>query len=200
MQWQVSCIFYSGGVKKKMENRDYYRIQDVLPILVRKIDKETQNIKSRVIAGFMLSPTEIRPEEGESAVDPKVWSLLVEMDTKLNLVLEKLNLEFEGMGKAETKPINLSEGGMRFNANEKYEIGDLLEIKLLLHHCPFSAIALYGTVVRVGPLSPQEYEVGITFLEMEDDVHEILWRYILDRQRGMVRRQRERKMDEEPAA
>jgi len=183
---------------EKMENRDYYRIQDVLPILVHKIDKEIKNIKSRVIAGFMVAPTEILPEEGENAVDPKVWALLMEMNAKLNLILEKLNVQNEGLGLAETKPVNLSQGGIRFNTNEKYEPGDLLEIKLLLRHCPFSAVALYGTVVRVQTLSPQESEVGITFLEMEEEVHEVLWHYILDRQRGMVRRRRERQLD--PAA
>jgi len=185
---------------KKMENRNYYRIQDVLPILVNKIDKETKNIKSRVIAGFMVAPTEIRPEEGENAVHPKVWALLMEMNAKLNLILEKLNMEGEGLGQAETKPVDLSEGGMRLNTVEKYEPGDLVEIKLLLGQCPFSAIALYGTVVRVQPLSPREFEVGITFLEMEEEVHEVLWRYILDRQRGMVRRRQERKLDPESEA
>jgi hypothetical protein len=180
-----------------MENRDYYRIQDVLPILVKKIDPEAQHIKSRIIAGFMISPTEIRPEEGESALDPKVWALLVEMNAKLNMILEKLNVEFEGMAKAESKPVNLSEGGMCFHTTEPYVLGDLLEIKLLLRSCPFSAVAVYGSVVRVQAGSPPELEIGVTFLEMEEDVHDTLWRYILDRQRGMVRRQRERKMDPE---
>ena len=71
----------------------------------------------------------------------------------------------------------------------KYEVGDLIEVKLLLSRLPLIGLIVYGRVSRVSKIGQEEYEIGVVFLDIEDDVKEMLWRYILDRQRATLRKQ-----------
>jgi hypothetical protein len=177
---------------RPMENREYFRVQDAMPVVTRKVAKEEEQygIRSRIMPGFSIYQYAEAPAfEGEASTDPKLMNLLVEINTKLNLILQKLNIDSEGLNKAENKKVDLSEGGIRLNSRIKYDVGDLIEVKLLLSSLPYIGMILYGHVSRVKDVNAKEYEIVIVFLELEDDVREMLWKYLLDRQRGILRRQ-----------
>ena len=175
-----------------MENREYFRVKDVIPVVARKVHQEEEpGIRSTVIPGSSIyqNAATVSFDDGEANIDSRVLNILAEMNTKLNLILEKSTIESEGFNKAANKKVDLSEGGIRFNVNQKYEVGDLIEVKLLLSRLPLIGLIVYGRVSRVSKIGQEEYEIGVVFLDIEDDVKEMLWRYILDRQRATLRKQ-----------
>jgi c-di-GMP-binding flagellar brake protein YcgR len=100
--------------------------------------------------------------------------------------------EIEG----EPKEVNISEGGIRFKTRESVEIGDVLEISILLPmHLPMKLVT-YGTVVRVEERDKGEYEIALHFADMDDDVRGGIFRYVFDRQREIIRKERQDKEGE----
>ncbi len=168
--------------------REYFRVDDTLPLIARKVEEDLPLLKSRILSGFGVSVLdEDMPDE---EVNQPLWKMLVHINTKLNLILDKLNLKCEGL-KAEKKQVNISASGIRITLNEKPGIGDLMEIKMLIPECPPVGVLVYGSVVRVRELNSHEHEVSIHFSDMDDDVRDVIIHYALKRQREIINKQRE---------
>jgi len=62
-------------------------------------------------------------------------------------------------------------------AQELFDKGDILEIKLVLQAYPAKILQLYGEVVRCKPVpgKPKRYTVGVKFVHMDEHIrNEIL--------------------------
>jgi c-di-GMP-binding flagellar brake protein YcgR len=79
---------------------------------------------------------------------------------------------------------------VRFAIDEKVEIGDVIEIKMLLPSYPPIGILTYGNVVRVNDAGNGQYEIALHFLDMEDEVRNEIIKYAVKRQRDIIRKQR----------
>jgi hypothetical protein len=169
------------------EKREYFRVDDVLPVIAKKVTYDLSCRKSQVFSGYGIEMTEI--EVPDETINPSLWKMFVEINNKLGLILERLQMESEGFTKAENKQVNISESGMRFIMNEKVEAGDVLEIKILLSSSPSHGILIYGNVVRVNNIGDGKYEVAIHFSDMDDEIREEIIQHILKRQRGIVKKQ-----------
>jgi hypothetical protein len=191
-----------GGKGNKMEDetckhlqserREYFRVEDVLPIIARKVEENVGYVRSKVFSGFFsgFGVSSLCEDVSDDLVSPRLWKLLVDMNTKLELILDKLYLDGEGLSKAESKHISLSASGIRFPVREKFEEGDLLEIKMLIPLHPPAWIMVYGKVVRTCEITHGEWETAIDFDEIDDEVRDLINHYTLKRQREMIRRQR----------
>jgi len=168
--------------------REYFRIDDVLPLIARKTEKALPSLRSMVLpwAGTFMADEDM--PDGE--VNKQLWKMFLHINAKLNLILERLNLEWEGLTEAEKKQVNISASGIRVTLNEKLDPGDLMEIKMLLPECPPVAVLVYGRVVRVRELNRDEYEVAIQFSDMDDEVRDVIIQYALRRQREIINRRR----------
>jgi c-di-GMP-binding flagellar brake protein YcgR len=193
------CIFRKGIVMEEeckrmaqQERREYFRVEDVLPLKVKRVRENTEFVRSRVFSGFFSGfGISCLCEDGpDESISPHLWKLLVDMNTKLGLILDKLYLDGEGLAKAESRQVSLSASGIRFPTREEFSVGDFVEVKMLIPVHPPAWIVVYGNVARLCGLAEGAFEVAVDFIEMDDEVRDVINYYTLKRQREMIRRQR----------
>jgi hypothetical protein len=174
-----------------MDKRQHYRVNDVLPLIVRKAAKHDKNLRSKIILGFEAITLDEAPLEFENRVDVQLWKFLLDINNKLDVILDRLSIDSEGLVNATNRHATISTGGISFVIEERFEPGDWIEIKMLLPIKPCMGIVVYGEVVRVSDPSPEGNKVVVTFLELEPGVENVLSQYVLQRQREMLRKRLE---------
>ena len=86
------------------------------------------------------------------------------------------------------QPLNISASGLQFVSREKFDIGDLLEIRIVLHVDPHKVMYLLSSVVRVEPLSfrMNTYSVAVKFFDLTDEIKTELLKYDFRKQREVL--------------
>jgi len=174
-----------------MEKRQHYRVNDVLPLMVRKVAKLDRNVRSKIILGFEGISLEEVPLEFENRFDSRLWKFLLDINTKLDVILDRLSIDSEGLASATNRYTTISVGGMSFTIEEAFQEGDWIEIKILLPINPSMGIVVYGEVIRVSEPSPEGNEIAVRFFELETGVENVLSQYVLQRQRETLRKRLE---------
>ena len=87
------------------------------------------------------------------------------------------------------KKVNLSGKGIFFEAYERYQVGDILEIKLFLEQVQSDIIVAYGEVVRVENY-PNHSGVAVRFYDMDEKITGIITAYVLHRERELIAERR----------
>ncbi len=174
------------------KSRQYFRVDDAFPVDIKKIN-DIPLKRSRVFLGYPAERIEAEVEAPDETISPKLWKLLNDINTKLSLILEKLQFDEEGFLRAEVRHVNVSASGIKFKVDDKVNVGDTVEVKMLLPTCPPTGIITYGTVVRTKDLGNGQYEVALHFTDIEDEVRDEIIQYTLKRQRELIRRQRQRR-------
>jgi PilZ domain len=169
--------------------RGFFRVDDVFPVSYRIVDGTDRCNESRLFPGFGLELEDLNmPDE---TVSPKVWKMLVDINAKLEMILEKLNLDSEGLARAESIPVNISASGIRFSLDHPVVIGSMLELKMLLPVYPPVGVLAHGVVVRIETPVSGKYETSLSFIDLVDEVRDVIIQYTLKRQREIIRRQRD---------
>ena len=169
--------------------RGFFRVDDVFPVAYRKVSDGDHLLESRVYTIYGEESAGLGvPDE---TVSPRLWNLLVDMNTKLGMILEQLHLDSEGLTKADRITVNISASGIRFKSNVKFDAGDMVEVKMLLPTNPAAGILAYGRAVRVAEIVNGTYETSLHFVSLGDEVRDTIIHYTLKRQRDVVRRFRE---------
>jgi len=174
-----------------MDRRQHYRVNDVLPLIIRKVARHDRNVCSKIILGFEAITLDRAPLEFENRFDARLWKFLIDINTKLDVILERLSIDSEGLANATNRHTTISTGGISFVVAETFERGDWIEIKILLPIKPSIGIVVYGEVVRVSEPSPEGNKVMVKFLELQPEVENVLSQYVLQRQREMLRKRLE---------
>lgn len=175
------------------KSRQFFRVDDAFPVDLRKIEGTIPVKRSRVFFGYPVERNEQEVEAPDETISPRLWKLLTDINTKLSLILEKLQFDEEGFINAEVRHVNVSASGIRFRTDKKVEVGDTVEIKMLLPTCPPTGIITYGSVVRSRDLGDGKYEVALHFTDIEDEVRDEIIQYTLKRQRELIRKQRKQR-------
>ena len=170
--------------------RGFFRVDDVFPVLYKQVSRGAPMLESKIFSGYAEETAE--EDVPDETVNPRLWKLLNNMNVKLSLILERLHLESEGLTKAESIPVNISASGIRFTLDQKHAVEDLFEIKMVLPTYPPVGILTHGKVVRVEESDKGRYETSLHFINLSDDVRDVIIQYTLKRQREIVRRYRER--------
>ncbi len=167
------------------EKREYFRIDDVIPLQCCKVPGGLPRRRARIVAGYGTGMAEGQgiPDEIE---DPALWKTLAEINAKLSLILQHLQLEQGGYTAAEDQSVNLSASGMRFTMKEPAMPGDTGELKFLLPSTPPVGIHAYGDIVRVREAGDNEFEVSVRFAGMDEEVRDEIIQYALKRQRDLL--------------
>ena len=169
-------------------SREYFRVDDVVPMVVRKVDENERLTVSRSIPFFDAGVLE--SESPDVDVNPKLWQMLVNIRTMLGMVLERLDLESAGFLRSEKKRVNMSATGLRFQTRERYAVGDKLEIKMLLPARPPFGVLVYGNIIRVDEMDGGENDIALRFFDISDDLRDEIIQYSLMRQREIIRTSR----------
>ena len=169
--------------------RGYFRVDDVFPVLYTKVPPGAPGPVSRIYSGYSDEGIDLTALDEQ--VSPRLWKMLVDINSKLGLILERLHLESEGLTRAESIAVNISASGIRFASIEKFALNDVLEVKMLLPTNPALGLLAHGKVVRVDEAKNGAHETSLHFLDLVDDVRDVIIQYTLKRQREVVRRHRE---------
>lgn len=179
-------------VKQKWTGRrEYFRVSDVFPLSARIIADEQTSRKSSIFPWYSMQIP--NADEIDETINPRLWKMLTEINTKLNMILTHIEGKPEEFGSIKRRAVNISACGVRFTADERYEAGSLLELKLILPLDPPVGIVTYGSVVRVEEQKPGIYETAVHFIDLEPDVEDIIIQYTLKRQRELIRRRNPRR-------
>lgn len=173
---------------QKQERREYFRVEDLLPIAIRKVDEECSDVKGKTIPGLPSSvgyPTDSE-DFPENSVSPAIWRMLTEIDRKLTILMDNIYLASQGLTNIQMKKISLSASGIRVTCSDKFEQGDYVEVRILLTANTSYWIIVYGKVIRITQINETKWEVGIEFFEMGDEVRNAISAYMISRQREMI--------------
>lgn len=206
----------------RSENRKYFRVDDMFPVVLRKITdggprranlfpaegadifdlrppekaanpalwRRLSGINSKI--GLLMYGAEMDPALLDGDGSQEVWDALAEMDHVLEEVLSRLNIERGEFIKTTNREVNVSAAGLKMRVPQRLEVGDSLEVKMLLPTTPAVGVVTDGTVVRVERAEDGGYEVALGFSEMDDEVRDEIIRYALGRQREFIRQRGKR--------
>jgi len=111
------------------------------------------------------------------------------------IALQKLILNSEEMIIFEQEPVkvNISGSGMSFESDGCFQVGDLLDLKMVLPTSPFNIIKAVGLIVRIDKLpnrsnltEPSKY-LAIKFLAINEDNMEAIIKCVFTWQRKILR-------------
>ncbi len=181
------------------ERRNFFRIDDVITVVANPVNIEKGKVEeylktitsSKAFSLLDVSkPTEMDAGNVSSGFsdDKKLFSIVTEIKTKLDFIINHLLLEKEGFLSAEKKMVNISASGIRFTVNQPVNVKDIMEIKMLLPTYPPVAVFAYGEVKRVNPLDDETFEVALEYLNMGDPVRNEIIQYTLSQQRETIRK------------
>ncbi|MEW6720408.1 MAG: PilZ domain-containing protein [Thermodesulfobacteriota bacterium] len=181
----------SVRLRKTWSNsRAYFRVEDVVPLVARKVEAHERLCVSR---SFPFSEIGIAQADPGPVPDmnPRVWQMLVNIHTMLGMILERLDMETEGLLNAEKTQVNMSATGMAFRTRERFRAGDTLEVRMLLPAKPPLGMIVYGSVIRADDMGGGETEIALQFNDMSEELRNEIVQYSLMRQREIIRKARE---------
>lgn len=194
------------------ERRNFYRVDDVVYLEYRPVSKEELGNIEAGLAG-QASPQPPRDEylEQLASISKQITPLISEIrkdSPTLARFLEGLNKKvdllvgrvFTELGGADEQPdatvqvrsnVNLSAGGVAFNAEEGFDAGEYLHLRIVTTTEGF-VIDSYGQVIRCGrenrePARP--YRLRVKFAFLDDADRRMLMRHIMAKQRETIRKQ-----------
>ncbi|KJR42678.1 Type IV pilus assembly PilZ domain protein [Candidatus Magnetoovum chiemensis] len=173
------------------EPKEFFRVEDALPLIVKKV--QVGVIKGRIITEYGLNIPDLiayGEDVPDETINPILWKMLINLNVKLGLLLDRVTLGSEGLTSASYKNVELSASGIRAIVDEEFNKDDKVEIKMLLPVSPPIGIVVYGIVVWSKKMEDGNYAVAISYAEIEENVREELIQYTLKRQREILRKQR----------
>jgi hypothetical protein len=189
-------------VKKEVEKRSYFRINDVAILHYRVISEdkndEYKNHEDQLLidkltlkARFDSITREMQPlYRVIEAGSPEIAQYLSAIDKKLNLLSEYyVEIAMSDMDMAPQK-VNLGAGGLSFISASPIMPGSTLELRLVLlpeHMGIFS----YGKIVVCERNSDAvadigHYRISVEFERMSDDVRDIISRHVLAKEQESI--------------
>ncbi len=173
------------------EKRDYFRIDDVIPVIANPVGEDKLQYISRSLSLSDMpsthTPKDVPADIADSLNSLKLSELMMEIKVKLDFLINHFLFEREGLLSAQKKHVNMSASGIRFTVEHPVKVKDILEVKLLLPTYPPVAVFAYGEVKRVRILENNKYDVSLQYLNMAEKVRDDIIQYILTRQREIMK-------------
>ncbi len=167
---------------EKLE-REAVRIDVVVPLEVRIIsEEELENSMARVVGDVPLFSYIPLKDTMDEALNN--WLKLI--NAKLDYLINLLTREKEGFNKLSYQKVNLSEKGLRFSSETPFEIGKLVEIKIVLDLYQPLGFYLYGKILRCEK-KEKNYEVALEFINLPTHIKEKIGFFILNKERELIR-------------
>jgi c-di-GMP-binding flagellar brake protein YcgR len=85
--------------------------------------------------------------------------------------------------------VNISGGGISFNAGKSFSPGEILEVKVMLSMQKPVALFLYGEVLEITKPHP-EYDTFVQFIGIDDFVRDEVIRFVFETEREILREKR----------
>jgi hypothetical protein len=189
------------------QKREHVRIDDFISFDFSIMDREEYEkvkddyiAKSKSIAKCLEPstpfvgdiPGEKEPGETTGDIPPSLLLMLANLDRKLDVIIDLLDHDEKRLEKLKekTRKINISGLGLRFQTEQKFRKGDILELTIDLPLVPPLSIPALGEVVRVDQEKTGVFNTALKFTAIDEDDREKISRYIFQRQRELIRAQK----------
>ena len=162
-----------------LERDEYNRIKDDYIAKTKAIDKKLAPSISPLTQGV----TERKEEEGRGEADPALVSMLVNLDKKLDLIIDLLDEKGERKKslKEKTRKVNIGGAGLRFQTEREFQKGDFLEL----------TVPALGEVTRVERNERGYFTTAVKFNVINEDDRDRIIRYVFQKQREHLRAKKE---------
>jgi hypothetical protein len=187
-------------MKEKPNSRAHLRMDVAILLQHRKLTPvECEDIETIISSKEEtdLSPLSfsLRPfmegegkEEEMGNIDPFILNALIDINLKLNLIISTMSSgEKKNILTRMPIEVNLSEGGIGFITTEEVCDGDLLEVEMILPVFPIAVIKAIGKAVRVTPLQQGGNNIGVQYINIQDEDRDKIVHYLFKKQREWLR-------------
>ena len=156
--------------------RTYPRANTLLPFTVRRRQPdESGEPNCRVATDIIVIDDFVPPPLKDELLN--LW--LNMLNVKLDYLIRQASPTQEDVVFMSFEPLNISGSGMSLMTQEPFNIGDILEIRMVLQTYPAKILYLYGDIVRT-EATPQKvgrYVVSVKFRGMNDDVRNEIMKF-----------------------
>jgi len=191
-----------ADVLSDTEKRGYFRIDDVAVLQYRQVS-EQDALSSNVITEkdpfsklTMMSHFDSMTRELQtmskviSKSSSNIANCLEMLDKKVNMIGEYLVSKEMANMEVEPQCVNIGAGGAAFSSPGAIITGAMLELRMILLP-EFVGIFSYARVIScaVQESEPDEsrcYKISIEFVNMEDDVRDLITRHVLHKERELM--------------
>jgi hypothetical protein len=160
----------------------------LLPAALERIHANKLIIDSFLKGRYGYPGADDSAYQKETQVNQSLWEINRKLDLLIHMFLAE---EFRSLMNSTLKDVNISATGIRFISEQVYEIGDLVEIHLILPMVPLLFVRFAGEVIRQKGLTSTQarrYAVALKYLQVDSDTKEDIIRYLFRRQREVLRK------------
>ena len=178
----------TGSIDTNSQRREYSRVDAYIPFEYRVIaPEEGDHVRARIFGNASLVEFRQIPDMEDHDNVLEEWMKI--LDSKLDTVIRLLTLQREGYFGLSYKAVNISGGGMSFGLPQALPLGELLEIKIVFTLNQYTALCIYGEVVKIEKRN-DHYFNAVRYVHMDDLVRNEIIRFVFEREREIIRQKR----------
>ncbi|MDJ0861216.1 MAG: PilZ domain-containing protein [Gammaproteobacteria bacterium] len=190
------------GSDDAAERRRYFRVEDRIILQHRPladdergplVEELRDHSQSRHLLASSFASTSQQMQGVLRKVqerEPDVALYLQALNEKIDLLARQLALETTELSKQPPRWVDISAAGLCFEAPDPIQIGQLVELKMLLAPS-FDYVRAIGRVVRCAEADRGTlFRVAVDFDYLRDDDRELLVQHVLRKQTSVLREQR----------
>lgn len=190
------------------DKRHYFRVSDSVNLSYRLIDEQQaknspSSIPSLLDNCSLSSALDLISEEADIIYNKleKVHSDFADylklLDIKLNLIAQAVIAlsRPEEITENQTRNANISASGIGFDCHEALQVGQFLELKILLVHSTAVIITnarVVHCIKNSNPDSNYPYFVGVDYVSMKEPDRDLLSKHVAKKQLQQIREQKEK--------
>lgn len=166
--------------------RNFSRVDAFIPLSYRLVPKEDHVfIQSEIIDRFSMDTFSTFPE----ITDQPLFNGLSILNAKLDKILYLLTIRNEDLRSPSSRLVNISGAGLRFTLSEKFEDGDILEVRIHLAALKYRTLQLYGKIICIEE-RPEGYLTSLSFIQIDDSIRDEIVKFVFEREREVLRERR----------
>ena len=166
--------------------REFSRVDANIPLDARLVPaEERKSMRSKVSGDAIMAEFRALPDLQDKLLAD--WMKM--LSTKLDAIINMLVFQREGFSSLPFKHVNISGGGLSFASKDRFNNGDIVEIKMMLPIMPPVALYIYGEVVKI-ETQVNGYMIAVKYIEMEEDIRDEIVKFVFKRQREILREKR----------
>ncbi len=186
------------------DRRRFFRINDEVNLFYKVVDEQTMIAASEVTEDLLsntslVTAMNVLDQEARLVLhriekkEPEIAEYLRIQDAKINLLTQDLTRYDKDVSESVSRNANISASGLAFESDNAIEVGEILEIKLLLSSC-FAVIAIFGRVVYCRKskdnTDSMPFQIGLDYVNLKDQDREVLIKHVVKRQMQQIREQK----------
>lgn len=173
--------------ESKRNMREYSRVDAFIPLKIRMVpDDRREELHSRTSRECFPTIFQPLPEIEDSSLAESLRIL----NSKLDAILHCLTFSNGDPAALRGRQVNISGSGIGFTSGEVYELGKTIEIIFMLPTVSSCVFYVYGEVVKQQQETDGQYRTAVRFTVIDEDIREEIAKFVFEKQRETLRKQR----------